>query len=71
MDQETTNCTHCQDVTNNMGTKLCDQCWELDRRIRENQILARRILVKIERENRLRSLAPATFSLSEAPKRPK
>ena len=37
-------CTICGGPTTMKGTELCDRCWELDRRIRGDLILAERIL---------------------------
>jgi hypothetical protein len=33
------------------GTKRCDGCWELERRIHSNPELARKILEHMNREN--------------------
>ncbi len=42
-----TKCKLCGGPTNNIGTKLCDTCWELDTRIKHNPRTARRIMRKI------------------------
>lgn len=42
-------CTLCNQATAMIGTKLCYRCWELERRIRANPELARKILAKLEK----------------------
>lgn len=37
-------CGVCGTPTRMLGTKRCDRCWELERRIRHNPDLARKIL---------------------------
>jgi hypothetical protein len=37
-------CTDCGTPTTMLGTKLCDGCWELRRRVESNPEMARRIL---------------------------
>lgn len=38
-------CKWCGTPTPSLGTKMCDRCWELDRRISADPVLAARILV--------------------------
>jgi len=60
METTTVPCKICSEPTTMTGTCLCDRCWELDRRISDNSIIARRILkshhdfqVKISRGGKL------------------
>lgn len=45
-----TKCKYCGTDTNNDGTKLCDRCWELERRIEQSPSLARLILSKVDED---------------------
>jgi hypothetical protein len=45
---ETVPCELCSKPTQMLGTKRCDPCWELERRIRHDPELARRILEGLE-----------------------
>lgn len=47
MAQETTSCGLCNVETSNTGTGLCDRCWELDRRIKSDPVIAARILAEV------------------------
>jgi hypothetical protein len=42
--EELTECRLCKGLTSMLGTKLCDNCYELEHRIRGNPDLARKIL---------------------------
>jgi NMD protein affecting ribosome stability and mRNA decay len=42
-DDETIPCKWCGRPTRMLGTKMCDGCWELDHRIQDQPVLARRI----------------------------
>ena len=46
------------------------QADNLEARIRQNPLRARKLLVRIEHENRIRQLLPGTFALSEGPGKP-
>lgn len=41
-------CELCGMVTPMLGTRRCDSCWELERRIRRDPDLARRILQAVD-----------------------
>jgi hypothetical protein len=41
---EVTDCKWCGTKTHNTGTKECDRCWELRKRIEQNPDLSERIL---------------------------
>lgn len=44
-----TRCTFCEEkFTFMMGTKLCDRCWELKRRVEMDPELARKALEQLE-----------------------
>lgn len=47
---ETIPCTLCDKPTTMLGTKLCDNCWELSRRIEAQPGVARKILDKLNAE---------------------
>jgi ribosomal protein L37E len=47
-------CRLCGDVTHMVSTRLCDRCWELETRIHRSPELARRILLKLEKETNLK-----------------
>lgn len=47
---DTAPCVHCGRSTAMLATKLCDRCWELDRRMRADPTLAKKILAAIERD---------------------
>jgi len=49
-DSETVPCKWCGEPTRMLGTKMCDRCWELDSRIRNDKALARKILKHYEGE---------------------
>lgn len=44
MDRPRIPCKWCGTPTRMLGTRMCDGCWELDHRIRQNTALAERIL---------------------------
>lgn len=43
-------CVICDDPTRHVGTKRCDRCWELERRIKLDLALARKIIQAIDGE---------------------
>lgn len=47
-DRPTVNCRICGTPTPMLGTERCDRCWELERRIRFDPEIARRILADID-----------------------
>ncbi|MHC4397136.1 MAG: hypothetical protein ACYS1A_15965 [Planctomycetota bacterium] len=47
--QETTTCKYCGKQTPMLGTKLCDPCWELSRRIEAAPDLALEILTELNK----------------------
>ena len=49
MENTTTICRVCGCETAMLGTKLCDRCWELERRIHADPELARHILAERDR----------------------
>jgi hypothetical protein len=42
-------CRHCGEDASMTGTKLCDRCWELEKHIRANPVLAAIILKGIQK----------------------
>ena len=46
-------CGICGDPTRMTGTKRCDRCWELERRIEDDPKLAKLILERIESANQI------------------
>lgn len=46
--QQTVPCEICGVATEMLGTKRCDRCWELERRIESSPELARKILANIK-----------------------
>lgn len=50
-DFPTVPCELCGVQTRMIGTKRCDQCWELERRIEAAPQLARQILERVEKEH--------------------
>lgn len=48
---ETTLCGLCGVKTDNLGTKRCDRCWEMETRIKSDPALARQILDNISSTN--------------------
>jgi hypothetical protein len=44
---ETVPCELCGDPTPMTGTKRCDRCWELERRIKSDPELAKRIFLQL------------------------
>lgn len=47
VDQETVPCRICGNQTPMTGTKLCDRCWELKKRIHADPAIAERILLEV------------------------
>lgn len=47
---ETVACKLCGEPTPMLGTKMCNSCWELDKRIRMNPDIAAKIMKEIENE---------------------
>jgi len=45
-DQELVHCGLCDILTAMTGTKRCDRCWELEKRIEADPELAKRILAR-------------------------
>lgn len=43
-------CILCGDNTFMLGTKLCDRCWELNRRMRADPEIARKIQLAMDQE---------------------
>lgn len=67
-------CCLCKKPTRMLGTKLCDRCWELERRISSDPKLAAQVLDKLSEkeglnESRLRllmqKLCPIPFRFSK------
>lgn len=54
IDQKTIPCEWCGAPTRMFGTKKCDGCWELYRRIESQPELAQKMLAKILEEDRPR-----------------
>lgn len=44
---DTVPCGICGDQTPMTGTKRCDRCWELERRIQRDPVIARKILLQL------------------------
>lgn len=44
-------CKWCSTPTAMLGTRMCDGCWELERRISRDPELSRRILNSIQQES--------------------
>ena len=45
--QQTVPCKRCGTSTFMIGTKLCDRCWELEKKIRFDPELSRQILQEV------------------------
>lgn len=43
-------CKYCGELTNMTNTKLCNGCWELERRIENNIKLSKKIIKKLLEE---------------------
>lgn len=54
----TVSCTICGEQTFLIRTRLCDFCWELNRRIRQNPYAADRILRAIKKEKETKEQEP-------------
>jgi hypothetical protein len=52
--QETTPCKYCGKQTPMLGTKLCDPCWELERRIYTSPEIAIQILGQFDQDHEAR-----------------
>ncbi len=50
MSEKTCPCTWCGRPTKMLGTKLCDPCWELERRVRMDPLLAARMLAALHKD---------------------
>ncbi len=50
----TTDCALCGTITRMTGTKRCNSCWELERRIKLDPKLARQILAELDAGRKLR-----------------
>jgi len=48
MQEETVPCRICGDPTHFTGTRLCNRCWELERRIRMDPAIAKKILEALQ-----------------------
>ena len=48
----TTPCRICGESTEMLGTRLCNRCWELERRIHNDPELAEKILNRLKEEGR-------------------
>lgn len=46
----TVSCKLCGHPTHMLGTKLCDPCWELEVRIRQDPEIARKVLDSLDKE---------------------
>jgi ribosomal protein L37E len=46
--QPTVPCSECGERTTSIGTKLCDRCWELNKRIVADPKLAQQLLDKVQ-----------------------
>lgn len=57
MTDETCPCKLCGKPTRMLGTKLCDPCWELDRRIRADPAIAAKVLAGVSLRAALEELA--------------
>lgn len=53
-------CDLCEQPTTNGGTKRCDRCWELERRIEADPKIAAAILARVQ--------APREYTDSTTPK---
>jgi hypothetical protein len=45
---ETVSCAHCGTQTPMLGTKRCDRCWELEKRIERDPALAAKIVQYVQ-----------------------
>ena len=50
-DRPTVECRICGEPTPMLGTKLCDRCWELERRIQVDPLIAKKILENMEEKD--------------------
>lgn len=48
--RDTLPCRICGNATPMRGTKLCDRCWELERRVLADPELARKIMSTLDRQ---------------------
>lgn len=52
-EEPTVPCRLCRAPTPMLGTKLCDHCWELERRVQQAPKIAARVLRRVEKPMRL------------------
>lgn len=45
-------CQFCGTPTSKLGTQMCDNCWEIEHRVRDNPILGLRIIAAVLEEKR-------------------
>lgn len=55
-DVKTMPCKWCATPTAMLGTKMCDRCWELEHRIRQDFTLAEKIMNSIRSTRKLSDL---------------
>lgn len=67
MNKETIPCRLCNKPTKMLGTKLCDECWELESRIHNQPQLAQKVLdqMNIEQKRFLRMVHDLVIEPSE------
>lgn len=58
-------CRICKNITPMVGTKLCDECWELKRRIQRHPARAQKILDQINEDKRQRTLESNLINLPD------
>ncbi len=51
-------CELCHSPHGRSATKLCDRCWELDQRIRDDPQLSREVLTRLEAEKANQEATP-------------
>jgi len=52
MSDKTVECKYCKTQTTYTGTKLCDRCYELEKRISKDVDLAEKIMNEIKKESK-------------------
>lgn len=57
-ERATVKCSLCSYPTFNLGTRMCDRCWELNRRIRHDPDLAKKILKRMRDERKCNETGP-------------
>lgn len=50
--EETVECKYCKEQTSMVGTKTCDDCWELATRIKRKPTITQKILKELAEENK-------------------